>query len=64
MKDPQQVYIALYHHKNGQSHAVFSFKPTDAQLAEFWKNEYEPEREDEYFEVVGPFEVLDEIKER
>ena len=64
MKDPQQVYIAVYHRKNGQSHAVFSFKPTDAQLAEFWKNEYEAEREDEYFEVVGPFEVLDEIKER
>ena len=53
----KKFYVASYHHRFGTDFAIFTTEPSQEDLAKYWKTEYEPEREDEYFEVSDPLKV-------
>ena len=46
---PASMWLAIYDHRHGNDYAIFDHEPTQDEMAEYWKDEYEPDREDEYF---------------
>lgn len=53
-----KIWVASYHHRFGEDYALFQHEPTEKELQDYWVNEYEPDREDEWFGVSGPLVVL------
>jgi hypothetical protein len=66
----KSVWVAMYHHKkraknsrfqHGVQVAVFNFAVTAEQLKYWdWEDIYEPDRDDEHIEVIGPLEINEE----
>ena len=55
-------WIVMYHHRHGVDvWPCFTIDaPTQEQMIEQTEEQFEPDREDEYLEAAGPFEVPEE----
>jgi hypothetical protein len=49
-----KFWLGIYHHRHGEDYMLFDHEPTIKEMAKAWKNSYEPERDDEWFESYGP----------
>jgi len=58
-----KLWIVMFHHRHGESlFPVFQKEePSEEQMIELAKEDnYEPDREDEWLECIGPFPVPNE----
>ena len=59
MRKALTIWIVIYHHHHGEDvyPLLQKYPPTQDEMAKMFENDYEPDREDEYFEARGPFEL-------
>lgn len=51
---PPQIWIGIYHHRHGADYALWDHEPSEDEMLAYWKDEFEADRDDEYFDTYHP----------
>jgi len=56
----RETWLGIYEHRFGTDYVLLDHEPAPMELEEYWKNEYEAERDDEYIGYSGPLSFIGE----